>query len=210
MTFIRFASIDPGGDAGLLVVDMPSDLDWERARFIYAGPLRIGTSKIEDDSINRNRLFQQARTALTKFGVTRIVLERPEDGLAKFSVGKGKNSFAGASKETAFLLGRHFGHLEAAAADLPWAVRIYSYPVTTRKARKNATDQAPRLGWMQRREPRPPKKELLIARLTTEIRELRRRPYDGVLREIPVEENVNVLMAWGVLIFHCDRERGRV
>jgi hypothetical protein len=217
---IRAVGIDPGGTTGLICIDLPDDLDYAKAR--YVGSATITATKTQELTapLQQGSIYQRVSTHLLTLSPRLIVLEKPEDALPNW-VGKGQNK-RGQSREALFGLGTHYGLALAACVRLvgmPSDCRVVAYPVTSRQPkpikRKGVVvgQRVFSLGWMQRRQSRPPKREHVLMALANEYRALRSRPFDGILRakastpELPPE---HVLMALGVLLFHCDRERGKV
>lgn len=132
--------------------------------------------------------------------------------IATGQMGTGKGAGGGgvgASRGTIFGLGAHFGYACAAAVDLPWETRVYTYPVTTQKPKRGRDGQ---LGWMQRRGAIP-KHDDVAMQCALKLRTLKEKPANGLLpsaADLAREEDDNVYMALGVLAFHLDRERGVV
>ena len=220
------AAIDPGSVAGIVIVALSEATPVERtfasnqqsllrdamysldrARLVHAGTIAVsGKAQGRSVSERRSPLFTRTRDLLRLHRVTDVVIERPADiilgGFKSDKRGKG-----GEAQDTAFGIGNHFGLLEAAALDVN--ARISCYQIRSHKVRGGEYV----IGWMQRRETKCPPRERILLVTRAMMRELMRRPYDGVIRKGGPDsesENENVLMALGVLMFHCDRERGRV
>jgi hypothetical protein len=215
---IRAVSVDPGGTTGLICLDVPDDFAIERARLVGWATCTPTKSQDLTPPIQQASLFHRVRTNMLKWHPRLITLEKPEDALPQGWAGKGqKRGGPRASRETTFGLGTHYGLALAACSDLPYDVRVCSYPVTTRQPKpitrkgKVVGQRTFQLGWFQRREARPPKREHVLAQLAERFDEIANRPADGVLRSGKIlAPPAHVLMALGVLWFHCDRERGKV
>lgn len=214
---IRAVGIDPGGTTGLICLDVPDDYDYTRARLVGIATAAPTTAHALTAPTQQASLFHRVRTHLQAFGPRLVVLEKPEDALPQGWHGRGqKRGGLRASRESTFGLGTHYGLALAAASDLAHDCRVVAYPVTSRQpkpiTRKGVVvgQRVFSLGWMQRREARPPKREHLLVGLHALYTILQTRPADGILRAKSPTPSDHVLMALGVLCFHCDRERGTV
>lgn len=230
-----YVGIDPGQFTGLVAVQLPpGSLRVVDARLIGFGV--VSAAKKGDETWARAQsragLFHKIRTQLETWRPDVVVIEEPWDALPSWNTrtggqgggsartasvlelatgkaGKARGS-GGASRGTIFGVGVHFGLALAAASDIHTQPSIATYPVTTQKAKRG---RDPQLGWMQRRNGHIPKHEDTALACALRLRELKARPVDGVLPTLEAlnrEENDNVYMALGVLMFHLDRERGIV
>jgi len=213
--WIRAVGIDPGGEAGLVAVLVPPSLDVARGRFIGCASINTGTSVHESKPQIRARMFHRIRDLLLAWQPSVVVLEEPWDAMPAWGAGRRTK---GASRGTIFSLGSHFGLALAAASDLGAYVRIASYPVTSARAKERETVRGTRttperIGWMQRRNPKPPSRDRVLSHYRAMLREIKAFPVNGVLPstdELDRVEAEDVYMSLGVLDFHFDRERGRV
>jgi hypothetical protein len=212
------ASIDPGAESGIVIVALSekaqtifrsvqsgrqSMYSLDHARLVATYVIKtLGAANGRSASQRRAPLFEKMRQYFVQHDVDEVVIERPSDIiLGGFKSAKRKK--AGEGIGTAFGLGNHFGLIEAAALDAD-VDRITCYQIRT---------HSNEMGWMQRREKKCPARELTLQRARARMKDLAQRPYNGIITPVTAGstlDNENVLMALGVLEFHCDRERGRV
>jgi hypothetical protein len=211
---ITIASFDPGATTGMIIVALPDGnpagvlsrqriYSLDQARLVRVEIIKTqGAANNRSASQRRAPLFEKTRQYLSAHHVDEVVIERPADIiLGGFKSAKRKKS--GEATGTAFGLGNHFGLIEAAALDAD-VDRITCYQIRTHGSE---------MGWMQRRASKTPAREQLLLAARARMQDLAKRPYDGILRSTSAGSDLddeNVLMALGVLEFHCDRERGRV
>jgi hypothetical protein len=218
------ASIDPGATSGIVIVALPekdqtifrsvgiarqSMYNLDDARLVRADVIKtLGKAQERSASARRRPLLVETRQMLDAYHVNEVVIERPAD-IILGGFRSDKRSKGGEAQDTAFGIGNHFGLLEAAALDARFVERVHCYQIRSHKVRGGEFV----IGWMQRREKKCPPRENTLMHATARMRDLVKHPYDGILRKAgpgSVYEDENVLMALGVLAFHCDRERGRV
>jgi len=211
-----WAGIDPGADTGLVAVRIPvagpRAYDLEAARLVGYGTVAASTNAKLTGAEARGTLFGRVRAFLHYQSASRVVLEEPSTQT---------NSWRGAAAEgratgSLFYLGAHFGLCLAAANALPWETRVWSYPPTSPARRKNKRErntQEPVMGWMQGRDTRPMRADLLVPALRALLTQLKQRPADGLLptlAQLRQLEPVHTVHALGVLRFHLQRERGAI
>jgi hypothetical protein len=213
----RVVGIDPGTVTGMIAVLVPeSTKRIGDARLIGAKSVTHGgsTEGIGVTPQARSLLFFTVRETLLRWKPDLVVIEEPWDAQPMWGRDSGRTK--GASRGTIFTLGSHFGLVLAAAASLPSAPRIASYPVTSHPPKRGRPGV---LGWMQRRASRPPKGDVTRDECARLLRGLCARPATGAIAdedkisayvERVREHEHDVLMALGVLTFHLDRERGAV
>jgi hypothetical protein len=224
--------IDPGGTTGLVAIALPANTyRLVDARLVGFAHVTAGSSSTESKANVKARLFDKIRAQLRAWRAEIVVIEEPWDALPTWGTrlgskadtsalsvrqlaegvqGKPAARGGGASRGTIFHLGAAYGLALAAAVDHPWDVTVVSYPMTSAPAKGRKPE---RVGWMQRRQPRPPSHTQTALECAMNLRALKSRPLDGVLptpAQLATEENDNVYMALGVLSFWLDRQRGIV
>lgn len=208
----RWAGIDPGTDVGLVGVAVPARGAWahhtEHARLIGYARVTASSSKSYTRAGRRGSMLLRVRERLIEWRVTDIVLEEPSTHTNSWAKSDGGRTVA---TGTLFGLGAHFGLCLGAAITMPWETRVWSYPPTTSKKARAATEtDYERLGWMQARAPKPTQKAKTLKDMRHIFDGIFDRPADGVFRAMDREPSEHELMALGVLNFHLMRERGAV
>lgn len=190
---IRAVGIDPGSQTGMICLDLDDSFAIMGAQFVGASTVSPSTSVKLDEWRQQLSLGDKIALQLDSWRPQLVVLEEPSDALPTWNVGgKGGRS---AGTGTVFGLGRAYGIALARVGLTTGVERIVSYNVTSSRKKQ-------RIGWMQGYQSRPPKREYVL------------RAADELLREIaaptPLPDSIdeNILMALGVLRWHCERERG--
>jgi hypothetical protein len=206
---IVVVGIDPAATAGLVALSVLADRPgyedawrWVAHAVIHASA-STKTTKIE----NKLTLAGKCVSFLNTVRAAYIAIERPADMEARVFIpgGQGQAQRVNAMG-TSFAIGEAFGIL-ATAAHMS-GLRVYAYPVTSRKASAKHDE---RVGWMPTVRTgnfsHVMKRENLLSLLQSRAYAVRDRAHLGRVYDRPNETlDVNVLMAFGVLNFHLSRQ----